>query len=87
VVETTSFALHRVLVITDVLAFTVPADPAWTTRFSCRIEKGLLTLVIRAVWFYQVDDIKLVPDVFASITYSKVKPLGIRRRLMIILEY
>jgi hypothetical protein len=67
VVKTASFSLHSVLVVTDVLTVSVPADAIGLTSFFVRVQDGLLPIVVRAIRFDQINDIELVLDVSAGI--------------------
>jgi hypothetical protein len=75
VVAASTFALHRVLIVTDIFSVAVPAVSTRATRVFCRVEKRLLTLVVRTVGLYKIDDVKLVSDIFSGIRDFKVVPL------------
>jgi hypothetical protein len=85
-VEATSFFLHAVLVVADVLTVSLPADTALIFDLLPRIKKRPHSLVVRTLWLNQVDDIELVCYVFACISHFEVKPLGVIARPIIILE-
>lgn len=75
VVAASTFALHRVLIVTDIFSVAVPAVSTRAARVFCRVEKRLLTLVVGAVGLYKIDDVELVSDVFSGIRDFKIVPL------------
>jgi hypothetical protein len=86
VIRTTTLALHRVLVVTDVLAVTVPADAARSCSLFRRIEEWLLALVVRTVRLDQVDDVEFVAHVLACVADFEVEPLDVRGGAVVVLK-
>jgi len=77
VVAASTFALHRVLIVTDIFSVAVPTVSTWAACVFCRVEKRLLTLVVGAVGFYKIYDVEFVSDIFSGIRDFKVVPLCI----------
>ena len=86
VVGATALTFHRVLVVANVFASTVPADTAWFTCILHRVKERLLPLIVRAVRLNQIDYVEFVADVFAYVAHFEVKPLCIGCRSMVILQ-
>jgi hypothetical protein len=86
VVEASTLPLHGVLVIADIFSVTVPANTSRTVGFLCRIQERLLSLVVGAIRLDQINDVELIADVLASVRHSKVEPLRVGRRLVVVLE-
>ena len=86
VIWAASFALHRVLVITNIVAVAVPANAARTCSFFCRVEKRLLSLIVTRIWLYQIDDVEFITYIFAGVWNFEVVPLSVGCRPVIILE-
>lgn len=86
VVEASPLPLHRVLIVANVLAFSVPADPAGPRSILARVEERLLALVVRAVGLYQVDYVEFVSCVFPHIGHLEVEPLCVVGRLEVVLQ-
>jgi hypothetical protein len=85
VVITTSFFLHRILIVGDIITITVPAYASRAISLFYGINEGLLPLVIAAIRFYEIDNVEPVAYVFFHICDAEVKPLGVVCRLVVIL--
>jgi len=67
VIVATALFLHRVLVVSDVIAIAVPADAARARSFLTRVEERLLPRIVGTVRLHEVDDIESVLGVAAHI--------------------
>ena len=85
VVITTSFFLHRILVIGNIFAIAVPAYASGAISLFYRINKRLLPLVIAAIRFDEIYNIESIAYVFFHICDAEVKPLSVVCRLIVIL--
>lgn len=61
-------------VVLDFKSATVPANRPGFSLFLA-INEGLHPMIVQAVRFYQIDDVKLVSLAFARIARSEVEPL------------
>jgi hypothetical protein len=86
VVIAPAFFLHRVLIVGDIFAITVPTYTPGAVSIFNRINKWLLALVIAAIRFYQIDYVEFVANIFAYIGDLEVKPLGIVGCLVVVFE-
>ena len=86
VIWTASFALHRVLVVANILTRTVPSNATGLGCVFHWVEQGLLTLVIRAVWLNQINYVEFVAHVFTHIADFEVVPLGVGGRAIVVLK-
>lgn len=87
VIKATSLSFHCVLIVANIFTVSVPADTSTLSRLFVRVEQWFLSLIIRTVGFYQINDIEFVFDSFARVCYSEVKPLGIVCCLVVVLQY
>ena len=87
VVGASTFSLHCVLVVADILAVAIPAYSTWFCCFFDRIDERLLPLVIRAIGFYQIYYVEFVSNVLAYVVHFEVVPLRVACRAIIVLQY
>ena len=85
-IEAAAFPFHCILVITDVIAISIPSYSSCFISIFSRVKKRFLTLIVRTVRLYQVNDVKLVANVFSRVSDSEVEPLRIICCLIIILK-
>ena len=88
IVETSAFLLKRVLEVTDVLSISVPSNALAivTLCHLLRIDQRFHSLVVRTFRFHQVHKIELVSCELFRVLNSKVVPLGIRSRVVVVLK-
>jgi len=86
VVEAASLPFHGVLIVADIFSVAVPADTSGTGGLFTGIEEGLLALIIRAVGLNQINDVELIADILAGIRHSKVEPLSVCGRLVVVFQ-
>lgn len=90
VVEATALLLKLVLEIANIRTVSVPSvtgAAVLRVLFFLRVEKWFHTLVIRALGFNQVDNIKFVVCELLYVLDSEVEPLGKSSCHMIVLKY
>lgn len=86
VIIAATLLFERVLIVGDVLAIAVPADTPGSLSLLRGVEERLLALVVAAVIFDEVDDGELILGVFSDVRNLEVKPLGVGRGVVIILQ-
>jgi hypothetical protein len=88
IVEASTFFLQGVLEVANVLAVAVPPDALAivAVRHFLGVEQRLHALVVAALWLDQVHKVELISCELASVVYLEVKPLGVGRSIVVILE-
>ena len=86
-IVTTAFALHCVLIVADIFSWSIPSNAARLRSIFSRVYQWFLTLVVRAVWFDEIDYVEFVADVFLYIAYFEVVPLGVVCCADIVFQY
>lgn len=86
VIIAATFLFERVLIVGDVLAIAIPADTPGSLSLLRRVEERLLALIVAAVVFDEVDDRELILGVFSDVRNLEVKPLGVSRGVVIVLQ-
>ena len=77
--------LHRVLVVANILAITVPTDAIRTClSLFLRVDKRLEALIKARVRLQHVHNVEPVVDSLADITHLKVVPLLVSCRVVVI---
>lgn len=86
VIIAATFLFERVLIVSDVLAIAIPADTPGSLSLLRRVEERLLALVVAAIVLDEVDDRELILGVFSDVRNLEVKPLGVGRSVVIVLQ-
>ena len=86
VVKTTSLFLHAVLIIANILPFSLPTKSTFAFRFFLRIHQGSHTLVVGALWLDKIDEIELVCYTLSVIAHLEIVPLSIVIRSIVIFQ-
>lgn len=85
VIVASAILLDRILIVGDIVAITVPAQPAVRCLFRA-VEQRFLTLIVGAVWLDQINDGEFVLYILAHVRNAKVEPLCVGRRIVVVLE-
>lgn len=85
VVRASSFFLHCILKVSDIVSFSVPTQSSWFACFFIWVHEWFLPLVIRAVRLDQVDYVEFVTLVFLGVGDFEIEPLGVSSSLVIVL--
>lgn len=78
IIKTATFLLQRVLEVTDILDISVPSI-AWSIicfSLFLWIKQRFHSLIVRTLWFNQIDDVKLVSGKLFYILNLEIKPLS-----------
>ena len=85
VVVSAGLLFHLVLEVRNVFSVAVPTDVPVLCIIS-GVKQRLLTLVIRTIWFDEVDYLEFVADVSLHVRNFEEEPLSVRCRLVVVLK-
>jgi len=89
VIKTATFLFQRILEVTDILAISIPsiALSIVAIGFFFWIKQRFHSLVVRALWFDQINDVEFISRKFFDILNLEIKPLSKGRCIVIVFEY
>ena len=81
-----SFALHLVLVVTDVFAISIPSVPTDSISFLRRVQQRFLALVVAAVRLDKIYYVELVSHIFLCVEDLEIIPLSVGSCPMVVFQ-
>jgi len=83
--ENTNFLSNSILLVRNINAALVPADPLSITLFVAK-DRHLHSIVEQRIWFGVVENVELDTLSFAGIVYAEIEPLGVSLSVNVVLH-
>lgn len=76
------FTFHGVLIVADVVAASDPASASFLS-LGVGVHQRSHAVVVKRIWFDEIDDVESVVFAGFGVRYSKVIPLGVTSSIVI----